>query len=309
MINLRHIASPRRWRVANPSPRRGEIEIAGWDFGGEGPLALLHHANGMCAATWALVAKSLTDRFRVVAVDARGHGDSEHLRVPQDYDWRFFVSDLAAVAAELLKETGQPRVGLGLGSSFGGIITAGAEAAHNGLFERILMLDPPIHPTPELAASLGYALPPESSSGRAQLVEQTLKRRATWDSREQAREAWRNKALFAPWHDAAFDLYLSEGLSDQSDGTVALKCSPAVEAHIFESTGSFGPEEYAPKVHIPARITRATQGHFPADFFKLVTGLFPRGDYRELEGGHMLPLEVPDRVVDHVFDWVDATND
>ena len=37
---------------------------------------LRHHANGFCAATWGLVAERLTPRWQVLAVDARGHGDS-----------------------------------------------------------------------------------------------------------------------------------------------------------------------------------------------------------------------------------------
>ena len=54
-------------------PENG-VEIAILDWGGDGPLALLHHANGFSAAVWGPVAEHLRGRFRVVAVDARGHG-------------------------------------------------------------------------------------------------------------------------------------------------------------------------------------------------------------------------------------------
>ena len=30
-------AEPRRWTVPNASPAGGDLEIAGWDFGGRGP--------------------------------------------------------------------------------------------------------------------------------------------------------------------------------------------------------------------------------------------------------------------------------
>lgn len=303
MIDIRKCAAQRRWRVANPSPRGGEIEIAGWDFGGDGPVALLHHANGMCAATWALVARELSGSMRVIAIDARGHGDSAHLQVPQDYDWDYFVSDLAGVAVQVLEETGEPAITLGLGSSFGGIITAGAEATHPGLFRRLLMLDPPIHPTAELAATLGYPAP-EGNPQRSGLVEQTLRRRSVWGSRDEAREAWRHKPLFAAWHPDAFELYLAEGMADQTDGTVVLKCPPEVEAHIFRTTGSLGPLDYAGKVAVPVRVTRAARGFLPQDFLRRVTQLFPHGEFVELDGGHLLPLEVPDSVVAHVREWL-----
>lgn len=302
-MELRSMATARRWRVANPSPRGGEIQIAGWDFGGDGPIALLHHANGMCAATWALVAMGLRDTCRVIAIDARGHGDSEHLQVPEDYAWHYFVSDLCAVAEQVLEETGAPAIELGLGSSFGGIITAGAEAARPGLYRRLMLLDPPIHATRELVDALGYAHEPEPESRREQLVAQTLRRRAVWPSREAARQAWRDKPLFASWRSEAFELYLDEGMADQPDGSVRLKCPPEVEAHIFRTTGSYGPLDYAPAVNVPVQLIRAAQGFFPAEFFRLVASLFPKGEYLEMAGGHMLPLEVPDLVVAQVVGW------
>ena len=61
----------KRGRIALPE---NGVEIATLDFGGRGPLALLHHANGFCAAVWAPVAKALTRHYRVIAMDARGHG-------------------------------------------------------------------------------------------------------------------------------------------------------------------------------------------------------------------------------------------
>ena len=36
-----------------------DVAINVRDFGGSGPLALLHHANGFAAGTWALVAREL----------------------------------------------------------------------------------------------------------------------------------------------------------------------------------------------------------------------------------------------------------
>ena len=113
----------RRWQVADAFGD-GNIEIAGLDWGGSGPLALLHHANGFCAATWTLVARGLAGSHRVIAIDARGHGDSGTRPIPEGYQWDFFASDLTQVARQLLEETGQPSVEFGIGSSMGGIVTA-----------------------------------------------------------------------------------------------------------------------------------------------------------------------------------------
>ncbi|MEM7002778.1 MAG: alpha/beta hydrolase [Pseudomonadota bacterium] len=287
-------AQPRRWQVANRGESGGSLQIAGWDFGGSGEVAMLQHANGMCAALWAPLVDLLKHRYRVIAVDARGHGDSQHLTVPGDYAWSMMVDDLVAVSDALCEEFELDAIPLALGSSFGSILLAAAEArAHR--FEHLVMLDPPIHPTAELVAAMGIDLtPPPSKQGA--LVEQTLKRKSVWASRQAARDAWREKPLFAPWEDAAFDLYLSEGMRDRADGQVELKCSPSVEAHIFASTGSLGLLEYAPEVRIPVRLVRAAAGHFSAEFYTHVAAIFPDCVLSELQAGHMLPFEVPDQV-------------
>ncbi len=301
--------------MANPSPKGGTVEIAGWDFGGpttavavsEKKLALLHHANGMCSAQWWLLAQHLTRDYHVVAIDARGHGDStglEELAVPEDFDWDYFVTDLVAVAQQLLAETGLGAISLGVGSSFGGIVTAAAEASQPGLFERIAMLDPPIHPTPEILEALG--LPDvEVANQREGLVEQTLKRRSLWPDRQTAHQAWRNKPLFAPWLDEAFELYLSQGMEQVDDG-VQLKCDPRVEAHIFATTGTLGVLDFAPRVDVPVLLTHAAGGFFPEEFFRCLAGLFPQGRFAQLDAGHMLPLEAPDDVAGLLREWLET---
>src|SRR5262245_53064992 len=105
-------ATPRRLAL----PERG-VELALLDFGGAGPLALAHHANGFCKGMWAEVASLLRGRVRLVALDARGHGDSSQPEAPAAYAWREFALDFAAVAGRLVAESGRP-LALGIGHSF-----------------------------------------------------------------------------------------------------------------------------------------------------------------------------------------------
>ncbi len=291
---------PLRWNIADPAVPGGTITLAGWDFGGDGPIALLHHANGFCGATWGLLAGPLTKHFQVIAIDARGHGDSDAPPVPNGYEWSYFVSDLVAIAKRLLDSHGQAKIGYGIGSSFGGIITAAAEAACPGLFARIAMLDPPIHPTPELLKHFRLPMPTAPSSDaladdrRSQLVAMTRRRKRIWPSRDAARQAWRSKAMFASWRAEALELYLAYGMRDLPDGSVALKCHPDVEAHIFATTGSLDPLTFAPKVRAPLLLVRAAGGHVPKGFFESLVTLFPSGTLQELDAGHLLPMEAPE---------------
>ncbi len=307
---------PLRWTITDPATPHGRITIAGWDFGGSGPIALLHHANGLCGATWGLVAESLAEHFHVIAIDARGHGDSDPRTVPDGYRWSYFVRDLIEVARQLLRTHDQQQIDYGIGSSLGGIITAAAEAAQPGLFKRIAMLDPPIHPTPELLHHFG--LPTTGDSGafsvdlsgdrRRQLVAMTRRRKRVWPSRSAARDGWRNKPMFAPWRPRALDLYLQHGMQDLPDGSVALKCHPDLEAHIFATTGELDALEFAPKVHAPVLLVHAAKGHFSNEFFQALITLFPNGTLQELNAGHLLPLEAPELTMQALLDFADATS-
>ncbi len=281
--------------VDNP-PTGGKLKLSVKDFGGAGkPIALLHHANGFCAGTWGLVANLLVEKFHVFAIDARGHGDSEGGEVPGDFNWNYFVNDLRTVAQEICERCKVDQIDYGIGSSFGGIITAAAEARGSGLFRRIAMLDPPIHPTEDLVRQFKLNIM-AGNPMKEKLVAQTLKRRRSWSTIDEPRSSWRDKGMFVNWSDAAFELYLAECLGQSEDGGVALKCDPAVEAHIFATTGSLEVTDYAAAVQAPVLYVRASTGSVPPAFCRGVVSLFRNGKYEEMLGGHLLPLEVPDSV-------------
>jgi pimeloyl-ACP methyl ester carboxylesterase len=286
----------RRFTVRRDSVGKDSFEIAALDWGGAGPLALLHHANGMCAATWTLVAEALAADYRVVAIDARGHGDSSAPPAPAGYPMHAFVDDLAAVARALLAESGQARIAYGVGNSFGGIVTAAAEATHPGLFERIAMLDPPIHPDDALRVHL------DPSGGivdpRPLIAAQARRRTAVWPSRETARAAWGDKPMFARWRPRAFDLYLAEGFRDRPDGRVELKCAPDVEATIFATSGDLDIYALAPNVRPPVLLVRAARGNLPVQAFACLATLLPNCTSIAPDIGHLMPLEEPERTVE-----------
>lgn len=283
----------RSWHVADPYSG-GTLAIAGWDWGGDGPLAILSHANGFCGALWALVAEGLHEEYRVVALDARGHGDSDAPPEPAGYRWDFFVSDLAGVARALCEESGTSSVAYGIGNSFGGIVTAATEARHPGLFDRVAMLDPPIHPDAALLARLGL----EPGERRPSVVaEQARRRSAVFPSRDFVRTAWRGKALFESWDPRAFELYVTHGFRDRPDGQVELKCNPEVEATIFDTTGSLDAFAFAPEVNAPVLLVRAAAGFIEPAVFEHLAGRIPNCRLEIVAAGHLMPMEAPDLTV------------
>ncbi|MFQ5897426.1 MAG: alpha/beta fold hydrolase [Candidatus Methylomirabilia bacterium] len=97
-------------------------------------LVLLHGFTGH-ARTWDHFAEAVADRFRVLALDQRGHGDS--VRAPDaDYRIASMAGDLAAFVDALCPG----RFSL-LGLSMGGRVSIAYAAAHRERVDRLVLVD------------------------------------------------------------------------------------------------------------------------------------------------------------------------
>ena len=293
----------RRWWIEGAAGTRAGMGIAGLDWGGDAPVALLHHANGFCAATLAPLAQQLRPHYRVISIDGRGQGDSGAPLLPEGVQWERFAEDVAAVAGQILDETGHDRIEYGIGSSFGGTVTAIAEARRPGTFARIALLDPPLHLTDEWLQQAGLDAAVRARA-RPELVELARRRRAVWPSRDVIRQAWKDKPMFAAWAAEAFDLYVNEGFRDLPDGTVMLKCSPEVEAAVFEATSpDLNLFEVATAVACPALLVHAGRGYFPAALHEKFAAQFQNGAFLNADAGHLMPLEDPQYCAELLFEF------
>jgi pimeloyl-ACP methyl ester carboxylesterase len=275
-----------------PLPERG-IELAVLDWGGDGPLALLHHATGFCKGTWAPVADALRRDVRVVALDARGHGDSSKPTGEGAYGWDRFAEDLAALAAVLAAEAPDGRVAVGVGNSFGGTAMVGAAARRPELFARLVLVDAVV-PPPEPAARDAVA------AITRRMVDGAARRRAHWPSRAEARAHLAARSLFARWRDLALDAYVLDGLADAPDGGVVLKCPAAIEAAVFAATHSFDVFARARAVACPTTVLWAARDSFSRPTHEALAAALPRGRFVALDAGHLVPMEDPEVVVAHV---------
>jgi pimeloyl-ACP methyl ester carboxylesterase len=265
------------------------VEIACLDWGGDGPLALLHHATGFCKGVWAPVAEALRERFRVIAIDARGHGDSSLPEGEAAYDWREFWLDLVAVAERLTARHG--RVALGMGHSFGGTAFLAASRARPDLFARNVLVDPvvPIWPTtPE-----ERAVPRENP-----LAEGARRRRTEWASRAEAIEKWQRRTFFAAWRPEALALYALDGLRERADGSVTLKCPSGVEASIFEQARGIDADAAAAGNETPTLWLHAQRGDFPIARYEALARTMRAARVEALDAGHLVVMEQPELVVD-----------
>lgn len=263
------------------------------DWGGEGPLALLHHANGFCAGMWALLAEDLRPHYRVVALDARGHGDSTAPPPGPAYEWMNFVDDLIPLAERLAEEQGAA-IAYGIGNSFGGLVTAYAAGLRPDLFERVAMLDPVIRPKSGSIEDYREHMPvPSGDAGSHPLAEAARRRQRVWPSRELALEKWTGKEMFENWDPRALRLYVDEGMRDREDGQAELKCDPKVEAAVFDGAGIVDIFDVAEKIEAPTLMLRAGRGYFPMALYEQVAAAIPDAKLLELDIDHLMPMQNP----------------
>ncbi len=115
---------------------------------------LLHGLAGH-AGEWDVPARCLSSRYRVVAVDQRGHGASE--RRPQDVSRAAYVADVIAVADQLMLR--RPVL---VGQSLGGHTAMLAAAAHPGLVRALVLIEAGAGgPNPNAPADIGGLSCPE----------------------------------------------------------------------------------------------------------------------------------------------------
>jgi pimeloyl-ACP methyl ester carboxylesterase len=252
------------------------------DWGGSGKDLILLHPTGFVADIWESLAGRLAQRFHVVAVDARGHGDSD--KPDGDYGMRQLVQDLGAVIEALALE--RP---IGIGHSAGATTILALEAERPGTFARAVLMEPVLS-FDEPAGPHTIADDPLAAS--------TLKRRAVWPSRQAVYDSYRPRAPFQFWDEAPLRSYVKHGFAERPDGSVELKCSPEAEAQMYlNGSHQFEAADLLPAVRCPTLIVRGEEStvltQAAAD---RAAALLPDCRAVTMPGGHFAPFEHPLRI-------------
>ncbi len=200
------------------------VSISFTDHAGSGPDLLMAHASGLCGGVWAPMAEQLTDHYRVVSFDERGHGASAE--APDGvYEWDGFATDALAVIDEL--GLAHP---YGVGHSCGGALLLLAEMRRPDTFRAIWAFEPIVFPVGHVATT--------TAPNDNHLARGARKRRATFASRQEARANYASKPPLGWFDPRVLDAFINCGLRDLPDGTVTLSCQPENEARTYEMGGS-----------------------------------------------------------------------
>jgi pimeloyl-ACP methyl ester carboxylesterase len=170
--------TPHRFRT------REGVTLSFLDWAGKGAPVLFLHGGSLTAHTWDLVCLALSDRLRCVAIDLRGHGESEWA---DDYRIDAHVMDVGAAVAHF----GWNSVHL-VGMSLGAVIAAHYAASGHARIASLTMVD--TGPAPDFEATA------EMRRFLAQPIAHLTLEKLTEAAVKQAARGQRDKILYRYMH-------------------------------------------------------------------------------------------------------------
>lgn len=260
-------------------------------------LLVFRHGNGLPALTYWPVLSRLYAQFDLLLIDAQGHGESD--RGQHFVGWERSAEQVTAFLQQHKLQRGVPLVGMG--HSFGSVLTALSAAAHPTLYDALVMLDPVL--LPPIAGVLQRNALGRWLWQQQPLAKQARARRTQWQDREQAFRYFYNRGVFRGWHDDAVHAYVDHGTVVQN-GRRELRSSHHIESQIFGSYPRRGIEAFF-QLQPPTRIFYGTDTYaFIAPRVKAVCARNPAVSARQVAGGHCFMLESPQQCAHDVQDFL-----
>ena len=250
------------------------------------PFINFIHGNGFCGQAYWSFLKELTGDYSLLIQDCVGHGDSDEGSGFQSWE------QSAEHAYEVLKNKldrgiiQQPLIGMG--HSFGGVLTIKMAVKYPELFKGLVLLDPILMPEVFLKMKGDLDIPNP-------LAAKTRLRKKLWSDREEALAYFKTKSAYNTWSDCSLENFVEHALDHQSVHGVSLKCPPAVEAAIFSSSPD-GLWDDIEKLQVPTTILYGKQSYPFIEGSCQKASENPNINIVEEEGGHCFLLEHPQRV-------------
>ena len=271
-----------------------EFHCRQWSDRGQA-IVLLHGLASNCRI-WDLVAPILSERYAVVALDQRGHGQS--FKPDYGYDFATIVSDLAGVLDAL--EISDPII---VGHSWGGDVALEFAVANPGNATGLCFVD-------------GGTI---EISGRPDWTLEDAKREMApplWQgiTLDAFRQRLRSRRL-AMDNTLVEDIVLAN-FDVLDDGTITSKLSRENHFRIIEALWDHRPSELYPKVECPVLLAPARQegGETPQsrrfrreESIARAEALLPRAKTVWMEDSiHDVPIQRPALVASTIADHIDG---
>lgn len=257
------------------------------------------HANGIPSATYQKFFNCFKADFDLKAIPIIGLDQ----KYPVTKSWDYLV---AQVIADIKQQFPDQQV-IGLGHSFGSLLTLMAAYKRPDLFSQLIIMDPPFVIGPKSAIFEGLQKLKLKAVDNITPAGMTLKRKDHWSSREEAYQSLRNNRLFEKFDAECFDDFFSSGIKDDiAQGGVTLTIPKSTEAEIFRTVPAWWWRTPRKAPQVPVHLITAQQSHFYKQGLpqgmKKVYGI----EFSVVEGRHMFPLEQPESTAQWVKKIISA---
>ncbi|MDY0132571.1 MAG: alpha/beta hydrolase [Desulforegulaceae bacterium] len=270
------------------------LNLSFLDSGGKKTPLHFYHANGFPVSVYLPFMERLTNDFRVIGMGQRGQ-DSQ---TTGSTSWQSSATDLIDFIEKRVK---LPIVGVG--HSIGAVATMFAAARRPDLFKKIILIDPVMLPYRYIAYMAFIRIIGQKNAFI--LAKRARGRRNHWESRQDAYDYFKGKALFKNFKEEFLRSYITYGLKESEKGGVELVCPPEAEARVFENYplySWFWPRKLKTK-------TLLLRAEFSDVMFMPEQKRFIKQCKNSQaivikNSGHLIPMEKPDEVVNHIKDFV-----
>jgi esterase len=262
------------------SPGRIELHYLEWGDAALPTMVLLHGLTGH-AHTWDHMAPQLAERYHVLALDQRGHGDSDHAT---EYATADFTRDLEALVAQ--RWTPTPFILVGL--SMGGHNAIAYAAAHPEHVSRLIIIDIP----PRLRRDPQATWDPTARPGEAN--------HPVFDQFEQAVEVARAGTPTAPQANLEYRTWWN--LRQLGDGTMTFKHDPLAPVR-WEPADLWDAWSHiiVPTLLVRGELTQV----LPLAIAERMLAALPDGEMAQVPGsGHSVPTDKPEALTPVVLEWL-----
>jgi lipase len=270
-------------------PRIQSEEIGGAElqylyYSGDGPAIVMLHATGFQPWLWHPIARELAGDFRVIAPYFCDHRTFD----PEEggLSWAVLAEDVSTLIARLDIE--EP---LMVGHSMGATVASIAEVLAGPIASRMILIEPIFLPEELYGMSITVEQNP--------LAAKAIRRRSSWNDREEAVSYLRTKSLFMNWDEEMLDLYLQHGMNEADDGALTLACHPRREAALFMGGMARDPWPLLEKISCPVLLVEGeTSENRGVIDLKHAASVIHGAQLRVVEGaGHLVPMEKPRELI------------
>ena len=241
------------------------------------------HANGFPIETYNELIKNLEGQvFPPIRILGEGIQTV-------DEGYENFVDEVIEHASKTKGE------GVAIGHSFGATLSLLAEARQPGLFKSVILLDPPLFRRTKMIIfsilrklGLGYVVTPAKKS---------MKRKESFNSREEAMEYFSSKVLFRDVPQSTIELYVEYGL-EEIGGEYRLVISRERETEIYINLPTSLPNEIS---RIQGNLIYADKVRLLDDAdLKWWNKTMPKISRSPFHGSHMFPFEKPKELAEFI---------